>query len=77
MKQADLMKMTMYLESGKAIEVTREDIMEAASYELTGIDFMIGPRQEDIDEFIKKISVNWGVLIIENKIRNTFTIFKN
>ena len=74
MKQGDLFTTVTRLKPGQAIEIHEEDMREAASYELTGIDFISGVRQSDVDDYVKRISANWDVTIHYNFMNHTYTI---
>lgn len=74
MRQGLLFGIVTRLKPGQAIKIREEDIREAASYELTGIDFMCGVQQSDVDNYVKRISVNWDVTIDYDFMRHTYTI---
>lgn len=60
--QIELMKLSMGLKPGQSIVVQRHEVIAAAAQDLDSRVFD-SVRQSDVDKFIKKIEVSWGLII--------------
>jgi len=60
--QIELMKISMGLKLGQSVVVHKRKVVEAAAQDFDSrlYDHV---RQSDVDKFIKKIEVSWGLII--------------
>lgn len=75
MKQVELLQLSMNLKPGQAIQISNEDMREAASGELSSLLFD-SVRDSDVEEFVAKISENWNVSLYEDKVNRRWTMAK-
>jgi len=68
--------MSQNLKPGQAIDIKEDELHEAVKGELTGLDRMESIRENDVKEFIDKISLNWQITITRNRFHRTYTISK-
>ena len=75
MNQIALMQIATRLEPGQAIEISANDLREAAKGELSSLMFD-QVRPGDVEIFAEKIAKNWGVQMRSNPMTGAYTMSK-